>query len=136
MVAVTFVRDPLAGVLHTRLRTNNSPHFRLYHNFPNPFDTTGTTILFALPRDCFLNLWIDDTGGNLITYDDSEYIRELFSFANIIPWDLTYGMRNVNKDSNQIGKELFISNYSLKEDIATQFDFFSHPKSIANVSQQ
>lgn len=47
----------------------------------------------------------------LITYDDSEYIRELFSFANIIPWDLTYGMRNVNKGSDQKGKELFISNY-------------------------
>lgn len=47
----------------------------------------------------------------LITYDDSEYIRNLFSFANILSWDLTYGMRNVNKNSDQIGKELFISNY-------------------------
>lgn len=47
----------------------------------------------------------------LITYDDSNYIRKLFSFANIIPWDLTYGMRNVTKSSNQTGKELFISNY-------------------------
>lgn len=49
----------------------------------------------------------------LITYDDSEYIRNLFSFANIKTWDLTYGMRNVNKESNQLGKELFISNYNL-----------------------
>ena len=47
----------------------------------------------------------------LITYDDSSYIRELFSFANIIPWNLTYGMRNVSASSNQTGKELFISNY-------------------------
>ncbi|MCL2417458.1 MAG: DNA adenine methylase [Bacteroidales bacterium] len=47
----------------------------------------------------------------LITYDDSEYIRDLFSFANITPWNLTYGMRNVSEDSDQIGKELFISNY-------------------------
>jgi DNA adenine methylase len=47
----------------------------------------------------------------LITYDDSEYIRNLFSFANIIPWNLTYGMRNVTEKSNQNGKELFISNY-------------------------
>ncbi len=47
----------------------------------------------------------------LITYDDSQYIRELFSFANIIPWDLTYGMRNVTENSDQKGKELFISNY-------------------------
>lgn len=47
----------------------------------------------------------------LITYDDSEFIREMFSFANIIPWDLTYGMRNITQESNQKGKELFISNY-------------------------
>ncbi|MDR0367997.1 MAG: DNA adenine methylase [Bacteroidales bacterium] len=47
----------------------------------------------------------------LITYDDSEYIRDLFSFANIIPWNLTYGMRNVSKESDSTGKELFISNY-------------------------
>ncbi|MDR0206831.1 MAG: DNA adenine methylase [Bacteroidales bacterium] len=47
----------------------------------------------------------------LITYDDSDYIRNLFSFANIIPWNLTYGMRNITKNSNQTGKELFISNY-------------------------
>ena len=49
----------------------------------------------------------------LITYDDSEYIRELFSFASIRSLDLTYGMRNVSKNSNQVGKELFISNYSI-----------------------
>ena len=47
----------------------------------------------------------------LITYDDSEYVRDLFSFANIIPFDLKYGMRNVSGNSDQNGKELFISNY-------------------------
>ena len=46
----------------------------------------------------------------LITYDDSDYIRNLFSFANIISWNLTYGMRNITENSDQIGKELFISN--------------------------
>jgi len=50
----------------------------------------------------------------LITYDDSEYIRSLFSFANIIPWNLTYGMRNITENSDQTGKELFISNYTIK----------------------
>jgi DNA adenine methylase len=48
----------------------------------------------------------------LITYDDSKFIRDIFSFANIVSWDLTYGMRNVTPKSNQIGKELFIANYS------------------------
>jgi DNA adenine methylase len=47
----------------------------------------------------------------LITYDDSEYIRNLFSFAHIQSWNLTYGMRNVTENSDQNGKELFISNY-------------------------
>ncbi len=50
----------------------------------------------------------------LITYDDSDKIRDLFAFANIVSWDLTYGMRNVSEQSNQIGKELFISNYPIK----------------------
>jgi DNA adenine methylase len=50
----------------------------------------------------------------LITYDDSEYIRNLFSFAHITPWNLTYGMRNVSENSDQKGKELFISNYTFK----------------------
>ena len=50
----------------------------------------------------------------LITYDDSEYIRQLFSFAHIIPWDLTYGMRNQTETSDPIGKELFISNFLTK----------------------
>jgi len=40
--------------------------FALYQNYPNPFDTTGTSIPFALPRDCSLNLWIDDTSGHLV----------------------------------------------------------------------
>jgi len=47
----------------------------------------------------------------LITYDDSEYIKELFYFADIIPFNLMYGMRNQTKNSNQNGKEIFISNY-------------------------
>ncbi len=47
----------------------------------------------------------------LITYDNSEYIKKLFSFANIFEWNLKYGMRNVSKNSDQNGKELFISNY-------------------------
>lgn len=69
----------------------------------------------------------------LITYDDSDYIKNLFSFANIKTWDLTYGMRNVNKDSNQSGKELFISNYELKEVGKPQYDFFPHSKSVATI---
>lgn len=47
----------------------------------------------------------------LITYDNSDFVKDLFSFAHIIPFDLKYGMRNVTENSDQNGKELFISNY-------------------------
>jgi DNA adenine methylase len=47
----------------------------------------------------------------LLTYDDSPYIRRLFSFANITSWKLMYGMRNQTSKSIQLGDELFISNY-------------------------
>lgn len=60
----------------------------------------------------------------LITYDDSEYIRELFSFANISPWNLTYGMRNITETSNQKGKELFISNYDIYRPQSQQLTLF------------
>lgn len=51
----------------------------------------------------------------LVTYDNNKYIKDLFSFANIKEWNLTYGMKNVNRNGNQNGKELFISNYELFE---------------------
>lgn len=61
----------------------------------------------------------------LITYDDSDYIRELFSFAYIKPWTLTYGMRNVNMGNDQKGRELFIANYPINEIVLEPLDLFS-----------
>jgi DNA adenine methylase len=59
----------------------------------------------------------------ILTYDDSPFIRELFSFAEITNWSITYGMRNVTENSNQKGNELFISNYSLQMKENTQLSF-------------
>ncbi len=59
----------------------------------------------------------------LLTYDDSPFIRELFSFANIQEQTFTYGMRNVTKDSKQIEQELFISNYDLQLSVQKQIVF-------------
>ncbi|HYP50295.1 MAG TPA: DNA adenine methylase [Pyrinomonadaceae bacterium] len=56
----------------------------------------------------------------LLTYDDSTYVRELFSFANIADWNLMYGMRNVTENSSQKGSELFISNYEPETDFRKQ----------------
>ena len=50
----------------------------------------------------------------LLTYDDSPFIRELFSFANISNWNLMYGMRNQTAESVQLGNELFISNFEMQ----------------------
>ena len=47
----------------------------------------------------------------LITYDNSDYIKELYHFANIKEWNLTYGMRNQTEHSTQKGTEFFISNF-------------------------
>jgi DNA adenine methylase len=47
----------------------------------------------------------------LITLDDCEHIRELFSFAEIKTLEFAYGMRNIKEDSSQIGRELIIKNY-------------------------
>lgn len=64
----------------------------------------------------------------LITYDDSPFIRELFSFAFQNSWDLKYGMRNVTATSNQNGKELFVSNFLEFLPSEKQFKLFAEPK--------
>jgi DNA adenine methylase len=50
----------------------------------------------------------------LLTYDDSPFVRELFSFANIVSWNLMYGMRNVTENSKQLGSELLITNFDFE----------------------
>jgi len=52
----------------------------------------------------------------MITYDDCPYIRKLFSYANIVTWNIKYGMRNVTSNSTQNEQELIITNYDLKVD--------------------
>jgi DNA adenine methylase len=66
----------------------------------------------------------------LITYDDSPYIRDLFSFSNIITWDAVYGMKNVAENSTQIGKELFISNFIDSLPSQKQYDLFAVSHSV------
>lgn len=47
----------------------------------------------------------------LITYDNSPEIRENFQFAQIVEWELQYGMNNYRQASAKKGKELFITNW-------------------------
>jgi DNA adenine methylase len=49
----------------------------------------------------------------LITYDDCELVRGLFSGYQQVPWRLQYGMNNVGGNSARPGDELFIANYDI-----------------------
>jgi len=62
----------------------------------------------------FAQIMKNSTHKWMITYDDCEYIRELFGFAHITTWNLKYGMRNVTPNSNQNEQELMITNYEIR----------------------
>ncbi len=49
----------------------------------------------------------------LVTYDDSEKIRDNFRFAHQLAWKLQYGMNNYKKSFAEKGNELIITNYAL-----------------------
>ncbi|MDB9452778.1 DNA adenine methylase [Dolichospermum circinale] len=53
----------------------------------------------------------------LITYDDCLEIRKNFKWANIIEWELQYGMNNYKQKKAEKGKELFISNYEINQNV-------------------
>ncbi|MBW4556770.1 MAG: DNA adenine methylase [Trichormus sp. ATA11-4-KO1] len=53
----------------------------------------------------------------LITYDDSPQIRENFQWANISQWELQYGMNNYKQSRAAKGKELFLSNYKIPNNL-------------------
>ena len=64
----------------------------------------------------------------LITLDNSEYIKKLFSYANIIEWGFKYGMTNVNNNKVSLGKELFIANYDIKAVNENLLTYSKHSK--------
>ena len=47
----------------------------------------------------------------MMTYDDCEYIRDLYKEYEIVPFELMYGMKNVTKEAEMKGKEIIIKNY-------------------------
>jgi DNA adenine methylase len=62
----------------------------------------------------------------LITLDNTDKIKTLFDFAYIYEWELQYGMNNYKQGKADIGRELFISNYSLSafEQKEKRFELF------------
>ncbi|MBD2387933.1 DNA adenine methylase [Cylindrospermum sp. FACHB-282] len=53
----------------------------------------------------------------LITYDNSPQIRENFQSVNLAEWEMQYGMNNYKQSGAAKGKELFISNYQVEENL-------------------
>ena len=51
----------------------------------------------------------------LITYDASSEIRANFPSANVIEWELQYGMNNYKQGKAEKGSELFIANYNMQK---------------------
>lgn len=51
----------------------------------------------------------------LITYDNSDYIKELYKDYFVVEWQLQYGMNNYKKKNSAKGEELLIANYDLRE---------------------
>ena len=47
----------------------------------------------------------------MITYDDCDYIKNLYKDYNIKPFEITYGMRNVRKEAQMNENEIMIMNY-------------------------
>jgi len=56
----------------------------------------------------------------LITYDNSDYIRESFQDFYQVEWELQYGMNNYKQKIAQKGQELLIANYDIKMLTETQ----------------
>jgi len=51
----------------------------------------------------------------LITYDSSEYIKNLYKDFYQVDWQLQYGMTNSGNNPSVLGQELLIANYDLNQ---------------------
>ena len=60
----------------------------------------------------------------LLTYDDCEFIRKLYDWANIYERSWTYSVANasVHHNPRETGRELFISNFKLKRVVQKRLD--------------
>ncbi len=49
----------------------------------------------------------------LITYDNSDYIRNLYKDFYMVEWELSYGMTNYKQERVRVGSELLIANFPI-----------------------
>lgn len=68
------------------------------------------------PHEAMLE-WVNKHKDNnliMISYDDSEYIRELYKDFYIYSFDFTYSMTNTGGNTCRVGQEIVITNYEIK----------------------
>jgi hypothetical protein len=84
-LSVSDIQSTIGGLLATPVIDNsgNAPDFRLYDNYPNPFNPK-TTIKFVINRVQKINLNIFDTQGRLIT---SLIDRQLYPGKYEVKWN-------------------------------------------------
>lgn len=61
--------------------------------------------------------WVNKHSSNnkiMLSYDDSEYIRELYKDYNIYSFDFVYAMTNTGGNLCKTGKEIVITNYDIE----------------------
>ncbi len=63
----------------------------------------------------------------LMTYDNSDFIRDLYKDFYTLEWDLQYGMNNYKQNNAGIGKELLISNHPLRTNDLLEHDPQKYP---------
>jgi DNA adenine methylase len=64
----------------------------------------------------------------LITYDNSDHIKELYKDFYQVEWKLQYGMTNKNNTGSRSGNEVLIANYDLEQ--VARSNGFRHPVEI------
>lgn len=87
---------------------------KLYGKRGNFHSEFNHGLLAAELKDCS-HLW-------LMTIDNSEEIRDLYSWAEIYPWEKTYGMTNISGRNAKEGKELLVANFKLSTSIDGDLD--------------
>lgn len=119
-----FLKPVMAGVkiTHSDYReVIHQPGNQVFIFLDPPYFTATRSRLYGrngvlhttFDHDAFAQEMIKCNHRWLITYDDSEKIRENFQFAHQFAWKLQYGMNNYKKTFAEKGDELIVTNYSI-----------------------
>lgn len=69
----------------------------------------------------------------LLTYDDSDFIRELYKGFCVKEWTLQYGMNNYKQEKANIGKELLIANFEIENNM--EYFYFNYSNNTISINR-